>query len=335
MSTNKHATIRYQALDRCFSNNGKRYFIDDLVDKCNDALYEYTGTSEGVKKRVVYDDINFMLSEQGWSIPLERLRDGKKVYFRYSDPNFSISKQALNENEVDQLKETISILSRFKGIAQFDWMEDLIVKMETVYKIKSDSDFLVSFEQNPYLKGLGHFAKLFNALQYNKVIMVVYKGYKQKEPVEMIIHPYHLKQYNNRWFLFGLNGELNVISNLALDRIIEFRETTLEFKPTEINFDDFFEDVIGVTVKNDLEPKNVLLEFTKERWDYIESKPLHGSQKVLRREENAIVIQLKVQMNKELSNIILGFGADVKVIEPTELLEAIKSKIKLMNEKYN
>jgi predicted DNA-binding transcriptional regulator YafY len=335
MSTNKHATIRYQALDRCFSNNGKRYFIDDLVDKCNDALYEYTGTSEGVKKRVVYDDINFMLSEQGWSIPLERLRDGKKVYFRYSDPNFSISKQALNENEVDQLKETISILSRFKGIAQFDWMEDLIVKMETVYKVKSDSNALVSFEQNPYLKGLGHFAKLFNALQYNKVIKVVYKGYKQKEPVKMIIHPYHLKQYNNRWFLFGLNGELNVISNLALDRIIEFSETTLEFKPTEINFDDFFEDVIGVTVKNDLEPKNVLLEFTKERWDYIKSKPIHGSQKVIRREGNTVVIQLEVQINKELSNIILGFGADVKLLEPTELVETIKSKIKLMNEKYN
>ena len=174
MATNKHASIRYQALDKCFSNFSKLFDINGLVEKCNNAIFEYAGIQNGVKKRQIYDDINFMLSEQGWSIPLVRLRDGKQVFFRYSNPDFSITKQALNEYEVDALKETINILSRFKGIAQFDWMEDVILKMETVYKIKSDTNNFVSFEQNPFLKGLEHFTKLFNALQYNKVISVSY-----------------------------------------------------------------------------------------------------------------------------------------------------------------
>lgn len=43
MSTNKFATIRYQALDRCFSNKHREFTIWDLVQACNDAIYEYSG----------------------------------------------------------------------------------------------------------------------------------------------------------------------------------------------------------------------------------------------------------------------------------------------------
>ena len=63
MSTNKHAAIRYKALDRCFSNRGRRYYIEDLVEVCNEAIYEYTGVAEGVKKRQVQEDIRFMNKE--------------------------------------------------------------------------------------------------------------------------------------------------------------------------------------------------------------------------------------------------------------------------------
>lgn len=69
MATNKNATIRYHALDRCFSNYRRKFFIEDLVDACNISIYEFSGIEEGVKRRQVFDDITFMESEQGWSIP--------------------------------------------------------------------------------------------------------------------------------------------------------------------------------------------------------------------------------------------------------------------------
>ena len=88
MATNKHATIRYHSLDKCFSNFGRKFFIEDLIDACNIELYEFEGIEDGVKRRQIFDDINFMESEQGWSIPLERLKVGKRVYYRYSDRSF-------------------------------------------------------------------------------------------------------------------------------------------------------------------------------------------------------------------------------------------------------
>ena len=121
MATNKHAVIRYQALDRCFSNFARRFYIEDLIEACNNAIYDFTGKEDGIERRQLFDDIKFMESEAGYSIELDKVKDGKKKYYRYSDKNFSINKQPLSLTEAEQLKDTIMMLNRFKGLPQFDW----------------------------------------------------------------------------------------------------------------------------------------------------------------------------------------------------------------------
>src|SRR5690625_4957236 len=98
MSVNKNALLRYHVLDRCFRNSGRKYFWQDLLDEINKALEEYNGPGSKIKRRQLFDDIRFMESEQGWSIPLDKRREGRRVYYRYSDPEFSISNQPLNES---------------------------------------------------------------------------------------------------------------------------------------------------------------------------------------------------------------------------------------------
>jgi len=115
VATNKHAIIRYHALDQCFSNPGRKYFIEDLINAFNEALYENTGLTGGVKRRQIFEDIKFMESEQGWSIPLERLKDGKLVYYRYYDRAFSIKNQTINEIEAKQLEEHYPYLQDLRG----------------------------------------------------------------------------------------------------------------------------------------------------------------------------------------------------------------------------
>jgi len=99
MATNKHAIIRYQTLDKCFRNPGRRYYIDDLVEACNQAIYEFAGIEDGIKKRQIFEDIKFMESEQGWNVHLEHSREKHKVFYHYADRSFSINKQPLNETE--------------------------------------------------------------------------------------------------------------------------------------------------------------------------------------------------------------------------------------------
>ncbi len=335
MATNKHAIIRYHALDQCFSNPGKRYFIDDLIEVCNDALYEYTGASDGVKRRQIFEDIKFMESEQGWSVPLERFKDGKQVFYRYSDRSYSIKNQAVNESEAKQLKETLSILTRFKGMPQFDWMEEMLIRIESAFNLKGSTNIIVGFEQNQYLKGLNHFTEIFNSIQYKRVLKIEYKGFKQIKSSQVIFHPYFLKQYNSRWFLFGYNEAFNSISNLALDRIVSLKAISKKYQENNaINFEEYFDDVVGVTVSETVRPIKIQLEISNSLWPYIESKPIHGSQRIISKKQTNVIIELEVQINYELITIIFAYGEGVKVLQPEEVRVGIMNKAKALLNNY-
>lgn len=335
MATNKHATIRYHALDRCFSNYRRKFFIEDLVDACNISINEFSGIGEGVKRRQVFDDITFMESEQGWSIPLERIKDGKRVYYRYSDKSFSIKNHGINQTEMEQIKETLTILTRFKGMPQFEWIEEMLIRFEDTFKLKGNIRSSVIFEQNPFLKGLDHFTGIFNAMQNEVALKITYQGYKQEHPVKVILHPWCLKQYNNRWFLLGLNDEHKSITNFALDRIIEFEESKVMYQKNDIiNFDEYFDDVIGVTVKNDAVVEKILIKISKDRWPYIESKPLHGSQKIKSKNESDVIIELSVQINQELMAVLFSNREAFEVIEPETLRENMKRLSETIYKKY-
>ncbi len=335
MATNKQATIRYHALDRCFQNHGRKYFIEDLVDACNDAICEFAGIKDGVKKRQVFDDIAFMESEQGWSIPLERNKEGKRVYYRYTDKSFSINNQGINQSEAEQLKETLFILTRFKGMPQFEWVEEMKIRLEDTFKLNNKNQSFVGFEQNPYLKGLNYFTVLFNAIQNCISLKIKYQGYKQNKLTQVIIHPWYLKQYNNRWFLLGFNEEFKAVTNLALDRIVELKESKTKYrKNTEINFDEYFDDVVGVSIKPNTIAEKVKVKISTEVWPYIESKPLHGSQKIISKSEQEVIVELFLQVNHELMALLFSYIDAVEVVEPEWLRERFKAVSETLYKKY-
>jgi predicted DNA-binding transcriptional regulator YafY len=326
VATNKHATIRYHALDRCFSNHHRRFYIEDLIEACNEALYEYTGIKEGVKRRQVYDDITFMVSEQGWSVPLERIRDGRRKYFRYSEKSFSIKNQGINQSEAEQLADTLSILSRFKGLPQFEWVEEMQIRLEDTFSLKGHSDIAVGFEQNPYLKGLNFFTELFNAIQNNNSLFIKYQGFNQPKPDEYTFHPWYLKQFNNRWFLFGWNDKYQDLSNMPIDRILSINESKTTYSPnTKIDFEEYFEDLVGVTIKPGAQLEKVIIKVKNKLWPYIVSKPIHGSQKVKSRNESETIIELNLIINYELKSLLFSYMDGIEIIEPVSLRETFKA----------
>lgn len=331
MATNKNAQLRYQVLDKCFSNTGRRFSISDLVEECNNAILEYSGEEDGIKKRQIYDDIKFMKSDQGWSAPIETIKDGRKAYYYYDDKSFSINKQPLTTTEIDQLENTLLMLNRFKGLPQFEWIEEVKTRFESSFKIKSKNIIAVSFEANPYLKGLGFFTDLFNAIVYKRVLLIDYKSLN-KDCKEYIIHPYLLKQYNNRWFLFGLSvhKEDKRIMNLPIDRIVSFKEIDKDYIENTYMDQDYFDDVVGVSIRNGAELERIRLKIDRKRFSYIESKPIHSSQTIIKSLSGSdyIVIELNVIPNYELETILLSFADSLKVIEPESLRISLRLRAK-------
>lgn len=335
MAVTKNALVRYQTLDRCFRNPGKRYYIQDLLEECNKSLMEGSSQIAGIEKRQLYDDINFMESSQGWSIPLERIKDGRKKYFRYEDQNFSINNQPINELEAEQLKSALQIMQRFKGLPQFKWINEIIPKIDQAFNFTKDTGGIISFDNNEFLIGLEYIDPLFNAILYKRAVNIEYKSFKNPEPVDIVLSPYHLKEYNNRWFIYGKNSNYENIVNLALDRIICVKDSNHNFEETIIDFEEYFEDVIGVSIDPDQKPEKINLRIQKDLWPYIKTKPIHGSQKVVHKTDDYVDIALELIPNYELESLILQHGEKIHVLGPVELKNKIQGRIQKMILKYN
>jgi predicted DNA-binding transcriptional regulator YafY len=335
MATNKHAIIRYQTLDKCFRNTGRKYFIEDLMKACSDAIEKYTGIEANISRRQIFGDITFLKENEGYLIELDdRCKDGKRVYYRYKDVNFSILNQPMNVKEEQQLREAILTLSRFKGMPQFDWVEELAMKLETKLNLKDVTSKVIEFDENKYLVGKNFISDLYDTILSKQVLNISYKSFKVEEAIEIIFHPYYLKQYNNRWFVFGRNHTYNSIQNLSLDRIISIEAVQIEYIENDlVDFEEYFEDIIGVSIEN--EPvQTVVLKVEKSLLPYIQTKPLHESQFIKPFNDNYGLVVIKVIPNYELESLILSFGERVEVMEPEVLREKLKDRIKKLKTIY-
>lgn len=328
MPQNKNAIIRYNTLDKCFRNPGRNYTIDDLLEECNKALAEENPNTDGIKRRQLFVDIKFMESENGWSIDLQRIPVGKKKYYRYENMKFSISNKPINEMEAEQIKSAMMILSRFKGMPQFNWVEEIIPKLEQAFGSNNNEKEIISFDSNQYLKGIEHLGTLFNSILYKKVLKIEYQSFSSEKANISLIHPYYLKQYNNRWFLFGKNPQFDTLTTFSLDRIISISEVDEKYiENTKYNFDEYFDDVIGVSVPNDGKPELIKLHFSPKQAPYVLTKPLHPSQKSKSINMDGVDISIEVIPNYELKSLLLSFGKEVKIICPTHLRDEIQNMV--------
>ena len=330
MATNKHATIRYIALNKCFRSN-KNYSINDLLEFCNKELFELSPNAVGIKKRQLYEDIRFMESEAGYGIDLTKTKNGREVYYRYSDTNFSINNTKLNVAEAEQIKQTLIVLSRFKGMPQFEWIDEITARLESSFGLEKGAEFIIDFEENKYLKGREHISQLFNAILNKKVLKIQYQKFNSEKTIEWIFHPYFLKEFNNRWFCFGSNTIDKVITNVPLDRIIAITEAKAKYIKNEtINFEEHFEDVVGVTVTG--KTQKLIIKIQKNHWPYIKTKPLHASQTELKgvNNDDFVTITLDVKLNYELESLLLSHGEKLEVLEPLVLKEKIVSRAKMI-----
>lgn len=329
MASNKNAQIRYKALDKCFSNQYKKFYINDLIDYCSHILSEHYAQDATVSRRQIFDDMDFMKSQAGYDAPIESIRDGRKVYYRYLDKNFSILSQPLNPAEKEVLTEALETLSRMNNLPGFDWVNTIQTKLNSGLNLNNQENQIISFEDNMFLKGLEFLNPLYQFTTNKQCLDITYQGFSSARENIFTISPYYLKQYNNRWFLFGHNHKVEKIQNLALDRIFEIKISKTEFEESSIDFNEYFEDIIGVSNDLSSDPVKVKMQLSENIIPYIKSKPLHGSQHI-----KESILYLEVKLNYELESVILSYGENMQVLEPIELVHSIKERVKQLKSFY-
>lgn len=325
----KHPLTRYRILDKILNDRYRKYNISELLEECNKKL-DVLGILP-VSKRQIYADLEYMKSDEGFKAPIQSYQYGTRKYIRYSY-DFSIMSTPISEMELSQLQVAVTSLQKYRGLPFYDWIDELLTKLQFRLGVRRDDENLIGFEQNKEMIGLRFLSDIINYTLKHIAVTIIYKPYNKEESI-WTIHPYYLKQYNNRWFLMGWNDQYDDISIVPLDRIQSVEPSTVIFKRNrDIDFETYFNNIIGVSLEDNREPINIKLKFSTHRYPYVLSKPLHHSQTVIDDENH--IIEIIVIPNKELVAQLLWFGDDVEVLSPEPFRDEILKKIESMCKKY-
>ena len=328
MPVNRNALIRYKTIDKCLQNRYRKWTLEDLIDACSDALYEYEGIDKGVSRRTVQADIQIMRSDKlGYNAPIIVV---DKKYYTYEDRDYSITNIPLSDQDLGMLSEAVAFMKQFQGFSHFRELDGMVQKLEDhIYAQKTHTEPVIDFEKNENLKGLEHLDPIYKAIIQKRAIRITYQSFKAQKANSFDFHPWLLKEFRNRWFVLGVKKKKEGVLNLALDRIIQL-DSSEKMLVEDENFDAqcYFKDVIGVSVGKEQETEEVVFWVNRQHAPYVQTKPLHHSQKLIEADKLGMTFSIHVQLNFELEKELLGFGDGVKIISPNRLKRKIKDRLK-------
>lgn len=319
--TNKQ-TARIRIINSCLTN--KKYL------SMNDLLEELAKFDIEVSERTVKGDIHRMryCGQLNYHAPLEYCKLNNGYY--YADPQYSTDRIPLSNNDIKALELAATTLDQYRYIplmSEFTTTIDKIIRV--VNRVKSGShatilDF-IEFEKTPVAVGLEFMDTIIEAIQNKVVVEVTYQKFEEATPTQLMVHPYMLKEYRNRWYVIGFSEVRQDIRTYAFDRI---KTLTIKLKApfipnTFINTNEYLKNCIGINLK-DGKAEMVILKFVPSEGMYIKTQKLHQSQVIIQDDKSALIVSLDVVVNFELVGIILSYGSAVKILEPQHLRDKIK-----------
>lgn len=318
-------------------NKSKKLSKQELFDVLNKRLLDEKLNSISIRQ--FDNDITIFKKKLGKKLSV---KEGLKHIYYYDRKDISIN-NSLGVKSKD-IKLAIDFIKGFRG--ENILLKTLETEIEKKFNIKSTLSTPFHLESNKiYDKEYSKYIpKIYKAITNAIVLKITYIPKKESEIIIYTIHPYLLKEFNGRWFVFGYCSEKSDIQyfQLSLDnRIIKIEENhSIEYKtkPKRINYDSYFQERFGVSDGlNDLDKTKhkIKLKFKKDYFDYIQSKPLSNIIGQPRTSGDFTEVNFDMCINNELISRLFSYKSNCEVLEPEVLREKMREEILKMNLKYN
>jgi predicted DNA-binding transcriptional regulator YafY len=326
---NKNALLRYRVINRMLYK-GKYATKNQLLHACREAL----GT-EKLSSRSIDADIAAMRNDErlGYFAPIKHEKD---IGYYYEDPDYSIDKFPFNKEEVDSLLFASRLFEQFRDVEIFASFANSASRLREKLMIQNSNqnwENNIEFEKAELLTGSEFLNEVIEALKEKTVLSVKYLKFSEQEPTINIVHPCLLKEYRNRWYLIGYNPEREGIRTYAIDRIKELRPTGEKYIDCGFRGSDYYKNVVGVSVLDE-EPISIRIAFSPRQALYLQTQPLHHSQKKEGQENGRLIFSFFLVPNYEFYSHLLAWGAEGEVLEPQKVRENVLNIAKKVTRMY-
>lgn len=335
MSQIKNAQLRYRIIDRAIRNKYNPFpSKENLRQACEEALFG-EGTGNNICDSTIEKDLFAMRMEHDAPIKYSKREKG---YF-YENETYSIDNIPLSEDDIDAIKFATQTLMQFKDVSMFKQFGFAIDKIFDRVHISSNPaeasvENYVQFESVPETIGTEFLAPILKAIKEKLIITFDYTSFISEKTKNRKVLPLLLKEYRNRWYLICYVESKSKIITFGLDRITNLIVSDNYFTtPVDFNSDTYFKNTIGIT-SSYTTPDKIIFKLDAIGSKYLESQPIHHSQKLIKKGKKRNTYQINVIQSEELKRFFLSYGKQIEVIEPRDLRESLKNEIIEMSELY-
>lgn len=173
----------------------------------------------------------------------------------------------------------------------------------------------------------GVMEKILSSLVNYESLSFQYYSFSTEEMTFRIVLPLGVKEFKYRWYLIGKGISDGKIRCYCIDRMMNLDLVAYDMpQGRQFNTIDYFKYAYGVIFTSMDKPEDIVLSFTDTQAEYILSRPMHHSQKILMDHDSKVLIQYTFYPTYDFIMDLLSMGDQVEVISPESLREEIKKR---------
>lgn len=330
MNNSKGAFLRYKLIDAMVRNPYKPYpTMDEILASCYEK-FEVSFSSETIRK----DIKNMRLPHpEGFDAPIKFHRKHQGYY--YTNKDFTITSVSLRTEEIDAIEQAVELIRAIgdsRISEQFNAAIDRLMSATKDYYPSSGQVVpTLQLMTPPKSNGFQHFEFFYKAAKERKPVSFLHFSYQQRIFKHVLIHPFLVKEFENRWYVVGYSENHGEIRTFGFDRIsfpIFLKQPFIAVSP-EVKR-NFFKDMYGVFPLGERVVQRVVIHADKLSTHYFKAYPIHESQEIIKYSSGTSKITFNLIPTMELARYFRMQSKEVRVISPRWFAEYVYSNTHLL-----
>ena len=316
MKQGKSAFRRYKVIDSLLHNKMRRYPTMDVIIKACWQKLDYWPSKETIQK-----DMANMKSPHpdGFDAPIQFNRT--HLGYEYTDLNYTLAGITMRPEDLEALHEAVDVIQAIGGSKISDKFNHAVEKLFSASLEKKHDEKRKPILQTmtpPVSRGFEFFDLFYTACNEKKPVSFIHFSYKKRKFNHIVIHPFLIKEFDNRWYIIGYSELHKNVRSFGLDRISDPILLKRDFIETDINqIQSFLQDVYGVFPIPKSKKEHIEIHVSQLATHYFQAYPLHQSQKIIKNEDGSSVITYEIIPSVELARYFLSQGSHVEVLKPS------------------
>ena len=319
MPINKSAFRRYQIIDQLVRNKMKRYpTMDEIIEACREKL------RIDVSPETIQKDIAQMRESPPYGLDAPIYYDRGKKGYAYSDPDYMLGGVSLTDTDIDAIKESIEFIHTIGGSQVSEKFKHAMEKVLSTaleeFPNTTKKQAILQTMLPPKSRGFEHFDLFYHACREKRSVSFVHYSYKKRTFKAITIHPFLIKEFENKWYIMGYSESHKEVRTFGLDRVFDPFLLRKPFVPVNKTIaESASHDYYGVFPIPGQKKQKVKIQVSAMATQYFQAYPLHESQKIKKDPAGYSMISFHLIPTVELTRLFLSHGKHVEIVEPAWL----------------